>query len=126
MTERKQDMWHVLISGTDKMGEAAHPMQLEGALSLPRPMDSMDTADHALRLAVERASKVSSGVPPMRITASVWGLHDKGGDERHMCSAVADYFTEERTYRRYCPWVGDNEYREVQAPEGAVLHEFSN
>lgn len=126
MGERKQDMWHVIISGTDKSGTAAHPMQLEGALSLPRPMDSMDAVDHALRLAIERASKASSGVPPMRIRASVWGLHDKGGDERHMCSAVADYFTEKWTYLRYCPWVDDGEYQEIKASEGAVLHEFSN
>lgn len=124
MAERRQDMWRAIISGTSKAGLAAHPMQLEGAIDLPRPMEPLDAADHALRLAVGLAE--AYGVPPARITASIWGRSDKGSlDSRFLCGAVAEYRKDEGVYMRCCPWIDDNKYQEIKAPEGAVLHQFN-
>lgn len=120
MPERKQDMWHVIISAKDGSRGRAFDLRVEGAVSLPRPMTALEAADQALRVEVRRDSI------PSRITVDVWGRAEIGSPEMRQCSAVADYDDTQKKYMRYVPWEA-HEYEEIGQPHDDVtLYAFKS
>jgi hypothetical protein len=120
MTERRQDMWRVIVNFKNENRKTLFEPRIEGVVDLCRPMVALDAADYALRAVVQTVHP-----PLVHISVDIWGRADIGSDPVRLCSAVAEHVSGLGKYLRYTPWGVGSGHEDIGDPEGAAIIAFA-